>query len=174
MITEVGLYGRMAGSVTRTVQPGFVGAPPFTFAENDLSNQLSLELGAMKNRSGGTALGASVMASFGTGASLAVKGRHRRWLSPSGTALDLGAGPVLVGRAQAGVGPNTPGLTADVALNAKDLGAVVLRVDVLRARDKTMTALYAGARVGSQPALVATGALTVGLFLLIRALDNGF
>ncbi len=174
MITEVGLYGRMAGSVTRAVQPGFDGVPPSTFTERDLSNQLSLELGAMKNRLGGTALGATVMASFGTSASLAIKGRHRRWLSPGGTALDLGVGPVLVGRAHSGGGPNTPGLTADVALNARDLGALVLRADVLRARDKTATALYGGARVGSQPALVATGALAVGLYLIIQALEDSF
>ena len=173
LITEVGGYQRVVGSVTRYGQGGSVGGPP-EFLSHDLGNQLTFEIGAMKNRTTNTAVGATVAASFGTGAALALKGRYRRWLSPQGIALDLGAGPILLGSAHSGDGPNTPGLTADVALNAHDFGAVVARVDVLRTNGKTASALYGGVRLGSQPAVVATGVLAIGLFIIVRSLDSSF
>ncbi len=174
MITEVGAHQRVVGSVTRYSQSGFQSGPPDEYSSNDLGNQLTFEIGVMKNRPPQTARGATVMVSFGTGASLAVKGRYRRWLSHEGLAIDLGAGPILLGRANSSAGPNTPGLTADVALNARDFGAVVARADLLRANGKTASALYGGVRLGSQPALVASGVLAVGFVLILRALNDSF
>ena len=174
LITEVGAYRRVVGSVTRYSQRGNVGGPPNEFLSHDLENQLTFEIGAMKNRTTNTAVGATVVASFGRGATVALKGRYRRWLSPQGIALDLGAGPILLGSAHSGDGPNTPGLTADVALNASDYGAVVARVDVLRTNGKTASAVYGGVRLGSKPAVVATGVLTIGVFIIVRAFNNSF
>ncbi len=170
MITEVGVYQRVVGSATRVVLLGFEGGAPFEYVTNDMGNQLTFEVGAMRNRSATTAIGATAMASFGTGGSLAVKGRYRRWLSTPGLSLDLGAGPALIGRAYSRTGANTPGLTADVALTARDFGAVVARVDLQRTDGKTASALYGGVRLGSQPALVASGVLAVGFVLILQAL----
>lgn len=87
LITEVGAYRRVVGSVTRYSQGRSVGGPP-EFLSHDLGNQLTFEIGAMKNRPTNTAVGATVVASFGRGATVALpalafaardSARSRRW-----------------------------------------------------------------------------------------------
>jgi hypothetical protein len=174
MLTEVGYYAPVVTSRTRYRYQQPDGYPQYEYIAKDLDDVLSFEIGAMQNRTPTTAVGGTVQFTFGTGAAIAVKGRYRRWLTPQGLSLDFGAGPVLLGQANSASGANTPGLTGDVALNAHDFGALVVRTDVLRTRGKTAYALYGGARLGAQPALVGTAILTAGFIVLLNALSQEF
>ena len=62
------------------------------------------------------------------------------------------------------------GATAEIALNAADYGAVVLRTDYLRRGGQTSSALYGGVRLGSRPAVGATVGLALAWTALIAAL----
>jgi len=176
VLTEIGYYRRAAGSrqTFASAYTGGDGAPnTLSYTADDIGSQLTWELGMMANRSPRTALGGTLLLGVGDGgADVGVKARYRRWLLQDGTAVDLGAGVVtgtIVGRAG---NARTLGVTADVALNAADFGAIVLRMDVLRSSGRTSSALFGGVRLGSKPALVGTGVLAIGFALLVAALAN--
>lgn len=177
VLTEVGYYGRAAGSSqTFTYSATTPDGSPLAYShtERDIESQLTFEVGLMANRGPRSALGATLLLGAGHGgADVGVKGRYRRWLTPDGIALDVGAG-VISGGGYSSEARNATGsgVTADIALNAADYGAVVLRTDALRIHGRTTSAVYGGVRLGSRPALVGTGVLAVGLLLLVLALAN--
>lgn len=177
VITELGYYARAAGSVFHYTEryTGPNGEPlENSFADNDMSSQLTWEVGMMANRGPRTALGATLLLGVGDGGGdVGLKGRYRRWLADDGVALDVGAG-VIRGSLNGPRGTDTGGgITADVALNAADYGAIVVRADMLRARGRNASALYGGVRLGSRPALLGTGALAVGFVFLLMAFARG-
>lgn len=177
VITEVGYYGRAAGSretFTYTYPTTDGGQQEVSYTENDIGSQLTFEVGLMGNRGPRAALGATLLLGLGTGgADVGLKGRYRRWLTPDGIALDLGAGIVSGGGNSRDGRATGNGVTADVALNTADYGAIVLRMDALRLNGHTASAVHGGVRLGSRPALIGTGVLAVGLILLIAALSQG-
>jgi hypothetical protein len=175
VLTEVGYYALAAGtSVTLVVpQSGGEGTPDFSYTTRDIRSQLSWEFGLMANRGTHSAIGATLLLGVGEGgADIGVKGRYRRWLGADGLSLDAGSG-IFVGSLDGQTGSSSGvGLTGDIAVNAADYGAVVLRIDVMRAQARTAAAVYSGVRLGSKPALGATGLLAIGLMLVISALAN--
>lgn len=176
VLTEIGYYRRAAGSSSTFVVPGSGGdgKPDFSYTQRDIDTQLAWEFGLMANRGPRTAVGATLLLGVGDGgADVGIKGRYRRWLGTDGVSLDVGSG--LFGGTLNGQrgSANGIGVTGDVALNAADYGAVVARLDLMRADDRTATALYGGVRLGSKPALAAMGLLGVGMLFLIRALAGG-
>lgn len=171
VLTEIGYYARAAGSSSSFIVPGSgdQGRPDFPVTLRDISPQVSWELGLMSNRGPKSALGATVLIGAGGGdggAEVGLKARYRRWLGDNGLAIDVGSG-LFAGSLTAPNGrANGAGITGDVALNAADYGAVVVRFDALRADDRTATALYTGVRLGSKPALGATGLLAAFVILV--------
>ncbi len=170
-LTEAGYYRRLSGS-------DFVEAyPTQSFDREHLSSHWSWEIGAMVNRQSMSALGATVLLGMdGIGNRVGLKGRYRRWLDRQGGTLDLSAG-VLKAQA-AGSFPDwasdAGGLTADVSLGWGDLIATTARVDLLRRRDGTMVnAVYAGARLGSYPAVIGTTAAAIVIGTLVALIFSG-
>ena len=164
VITEVGYYASSVGTSTTFTAPGSggQGRPDYSNTARDMGPQFTWELGMMANRGANSAIGATLLLGAGEGgADVGLKGRYRRWLGDGGLAIDVGSG-VFAGTLNAVDGKaDGAGITSDVALNAADFGALVLRLDVVRADNRTATALYAGVRLGSKPALGATGLLGV-------------
>ena len=177
VLTELGYYARAAGS-TESYSQTYTGSDgqstTTSYTENDMSSQLTWEVGMMTNRGPRAALGATLLLGFGdSGGDVGLKGRYRRWLGRDGAALDVGGG-VIRGTTNGRSGTRTgTGLTGDVALNAADYGAIVVRMDMLRAEGRNTSAIYGGVRLGSKPALVGTGALAVGFVLLLMAFASG-
>jgi hypothetical protein len=87
-------------------------------------------------------------------------------------AVDVGTGLFAGSLETVGGKASGVGITSDVALNAADYGALALRLDVMRADNRTATALFAGVRLGSKPALGATGILGAWALLVLAALSN--
>jgi hypothetical protein len=178
VLTEVGYYAHAAGSrqtFTNSVTLDDGSQHTYSRTENDVGSHLAFELGLMANRGPRAALGATLLLEVGHGGpDVGIKGRYRRWLTPNGTALDVGAGVISGSSYQGGGGDaNGHGVTADVALNASDYGAIVLRMDALRVGGRTTSAVYGGVRLGSLPALIGTGILAVGVVALLLALAGG-
>lgn len=175
VITEIGVYPRAAGTSTRftVLDPGSPDRPEFSYTLRDIAPQLTWELGLMTNRGPQSALGATVLLGVGDGgADVGLKGRYRRWLGDGGMAIDVGTGLFAGSLEKVNGKASGAGITGDVAFNAADYGALVLRVDVMRADNRTATALFTGVRLGSKPALGATGLLGVALILVVSALSN--
>ncbi len=176
VLTEIGYYA--VGAVTQrhfqyTYPTGTGDSVTYRYAEDAMSPQLTAELGMMQNTGPRTALGATIVLGFGTGgADVGLKGRYRRWLSPSGMALDLGAGVMSGTLQQANGDVRSPGLTMDAALNVADYGALVVRTDIQRSRGQTAHALFGGVRLGSRPAAAGSVLLVAGFFALV-ALFSG-
>lgn len=176
VLTEIGYYG-VAAVTQQHYQYSYPGTNgdtvTYRYSEDAMSSQLTAEVGVMQNLGPRTALGGTFVLGFGTGgADVGIKGRYRRWLSPTGMALDLGAG-IISGTLQQSSGDvRSPGVTMDVALNAADYGALVLRTDIQRANGKTARALYGGVRLGSRPAAAGSALLVAGFFALV-ALFSG-
>jgi hypothetical protein len=177
VLTEVGYYARAAGSreTFTNSYTGNDGLPATSsYTQDDIASQLTWEVGLMANRGPRAALGATLLLGIGHGGGdIGLKGRYRRWLSPDGVALDVGAGVISGSMDGASGGVTASGLTTDVALNAADYGAVVLRMDVMRAEGRTASALYGGVRLGSRPAIAGTGVLALGFVLILAALAGG-
>ncbi|MCC6243743.1 MAG: hypothetical protein IT353_12945 [Gemmatimonadaceae bacterium] len=160
-VTEIGYYVPIistSGIYDSTAVDNDTFGPPISLAGQryrDASSQLTMQLGAMANVGRTSALGGVVLLGFGaSGANRGLVVRYRRWLSADNVALDLSAG-VVRGRMEGSRSAVTPrGMTAEVALNAEDRGALVLRGDMLRDdRGRTSSALLGGVRLGSQPAV---------------------
>jgi hypothetical protein len=133
------------------------------------------EVGWMFNRSPKLAIGGTVFAGalvdnafeFRPG----VKARLRYWIDPR-TGLDLGAGLVL-GRTPASGTFNSPdehrlGGAGHVGLSFHDVAVLIFEVEYLPNPTDRDVAAYAGARIGSKPAMWT--ALIVGPLLGLGAL----
>ncbi len=172
VITEMGYYKPVTTSQATLVLPsGQVLRYPH------IDPQLTVNVGAMVNRGSHSAVGGTVLFGFGGGgAQLGVLGRYRRWLTADGFAVDVAAGLVqgelidaeryLASRGKA------MGVTGELALNAGDYGAVVLRLDMLRRQNRENSALYLGARLGSKPAVGASIVLLTLSVLVVAALNG--
>lgn len=170
-ITEAGYYRRLGGSeVDRNLGDVTIAAPA-------LDSHLSWEVGGMVNHGPIEAFGGTLLVGVdNAGARLAVKARYRRWLGRSST-LDFSGGPA---RAVARV-PDTGGarfhtraygVTGDIALGWGDWAAVTVRAEALRVGDRTVGAVYGGARLGSYPAVGVTVAGALYVALLVAALSG--
>lgn len=178
LITEIGAYRRLLRpSTTITVPKTGIGQPD-TYSYNKEPNRafVSIEVGGMKNLSDRSAIGATAVFSWlGAEGGAGVKARYRRWLSPNGIALDIGAGvesrpyEVYLGKEE------SPGFTSDIAINAADYLSVVARYDLLRINGRTKPELSLGVRAGSIPAAftVAGIATTFSVLLTIIVLSGG-
>jgi hypothetical protein len=174
LVAEGNLYTAVAGS--RYDRRGHDGR---TTRSLELTGYAAWEVGGMVNVGPRTAWGTTVMlGGDANGVRMALKGRYRRWLSPA-TALDLGAGVLGAGRSVPHVDqPGNDhvaavGLTADASLGLTDWVSLGGRADLLfsDAEDDPATAYYAGVRLGTRPALVATAAPLV--FAAIAAVFAG-
>lgn len=146
-----------------------------------LTGHVNWEVGVMMNRSPAHAVGATVLVGAdANGLRLGAKGRYRRWMGRD-AALDLGAG-VLAAQQSApfeGADVNKPGnrhvwaggLTGDAALGLTDWVSLSVRGDLLLdAQGSPSHGVYAGLRLGTRPAAVASVApfvLALGAFLLV-------
>ena len=163
VVTEVGYFASVLGTAAGNRYAG---------SSRALDSHVSWELGYMRNRDDGTAMGGVLLVGADhRGARIGAKIRGRRWLAHRGT-LDAGAGVVSAGvlaqeasYAGRGVGP-----TADVSLGWRDIAALSLRADAIRTAGRTSVGVYGGARLGGVPALVATAAAAIGVAILAALL----
>jgi hypothetical protein len=165
-ITEIGLYH----PVLRSRREYDLGSRQLSYP--DVERQGTAQIGGMVNRSANTAVGGTILFGLGTGAAdFGVIGRYRRWLSSDGMSIDVGAG-VIQGNIDGSSVADARGMMAELALNAADYGALIVRTDVLRARGETNAALFSGVRVGSRPAIATGVVLAIGFSLLLAALAD--
>lgn len=163
VVTEVGYFASVLGTPADN---------PYAGGRRALDSHVSWELGYMRNRDDGTAVGGVLLVGGDhRGARVGAKIRGRRWLARRST-LDVGAGVVSAGvlvpepsYAGRGVGP-----TADVSLGWRDIAALSLRADAIRTSGRTSVGVYGGARLGGVPALAATAAAAVGVAVLVALL----
>lgn len=141
------------------------------------------EVGGMLNRGRNSAIGGTLLFDANSdGVNVGAKARYRRWLTPDGLALDIGAGFRTTRDEISGDyvypadgtysyrGPhNSVGFTGDIAINAMDYVAIVTRVDVSRYDRRLQPTISLGVRAESRPALFATGGLaaTYGALILV-------
>ena len=139
----------------------------------DLHEHFNVSVGGMVNHRPRAAFGAAVMLGDGPeGERVGVEARARRWLGAHG-AVDVSAGPLeaLVHAPPPSGRARGYGVGADVSLMWFDWVGLTVRGEVLRAEGRTVHALYAGARLGTYPAVVVTagiGALVSYFALLGR------
>jgi hypothetical protein len=143
---------------------------------------LGWTLGAMRNVSARTAVGATLTgAAAGQGHFVAASARLRRWTGAN-TSVELAAGPALPevpvpapfpGMPDAQGEARRPGVLLDARLNGADLVALTARAVVVpRAGGRTHAAGFVGASLGSHAAVagnVVLGALTA---LVIYAISG--
>ena len=124
----------------------------------------------MRNWRASSAIGATLLlGADATGARFGAKARYRRWLTPDGVSVDLGAG-VIVGNL-----PHvsrTASLTGDIAINFSDYGALVGGAEYARPNGRSRAALFGGARLGSKPGLITTGLSTLVALVGVIALAS--
>jgi hypothetical protein len=148
---------------------------PFATGGEPQVHYFNAEVGWMFNRSPRLAIGGTVFAGalvdyafeFRPG----VRARVRYWIDPR-TGVDLGAG-LVVGRTPASGTFNSPdehrlGGAGHVGLSFHDAAILILEVEYLRNPVDRDLAAYAGARIGSRPAMWTT--LIVGPLLGLLAL----
>ena len=137
----------------------------------DLHEHFNVSVGGMVNHGPSAAFGAAMMLGDGPeGERVGVEARARRWLGAHG-AVDVSAGPLeaLVHAPPPSGRARGYGVGADVSLMWFDWVGLTVRGEVLRAEGRTVHALYAGARLGTYPAVVVTagiGALVSFLSIL--------
>ena len=167
-LTEVGYYKRAFGYGV------FPASPLPDERRPDLDSHGSWEVGLMSNRSPRTAVGATVLVGIGGSTSrLGLKGRYRRWI-PERKFVEVSAGALRVAT-------NTPysagritgfGITGDVSVGWRDWVALTARGDAVRGSGHTAGAVYAGVRLGSYPAIVATAAVAAYIGLILALLSG--
>lgn len=142
---------------------------------------LSLELGGMKNLNAKNAAGMTAIFDLdGDEFNVGMKARYRRWLEANGLALDVGAGFVTRNSIdlteQPGYFYYSRGardkrlyFTGDVAVNVQDYVSIITRVDIGKYDRRLQPTVGVGARLGSLPAVITTGAIaaTYGALLTI-------
>lgn len=181
LITEIGFHYRMLRP-SRTVSfPGGVGLMPYTQKRQAASKFITAELGAMNNVGQRTAFGLTLSfagenGNIGSGfdASVGVKARYRRWLASDGVSFEVGAGVESREDLFALLPRRSAGLTADVAINANDHIAAVLRYDHMRVDGRSKPALSFGVRPGAQAGFFTAASIAVtGLLaaLLVSGID---
>lgn len=129
----------------------------------------TLDIGFMRNRLDGTALGGTLQIGAGDASRrrLALEVRRRQWLTGR-LALDVGAGPLEINTRKAfrpfaaGAGY---GLTSHAGLSLMDLITVTTNVDVVSGGRPQLTLMFGG-RFGSFPAV---GAAVLGALLAAAA-----
>ena len=168
---ELGYFQRIAGTMFDE------GYPPNEYRRPELESHVSLELGAMVNRGDRRAIGGTVLlaGARGVGGSrLAFKGRYRQWLEDGRGTVDLSAGVLRadVPRVYPQHGRVAYGLTGDVSLGYGDLAALTLRADAVQAGGHASTSVYAGAKLGSYPAVGASVVIVALTALVIAALSQ--
>jgi hypothetical protein len=169
-VFELSLMGRLAG----THQPHEGPTPPGAY--RDLREYLAFDVGRMVNRADGYAIGGSLQAGGieNGGTRFALKARRRDWHA-HGFSTDLAAGPLLA--QQQSSFPNQGlvqgfGLTAETALGNRGLASVVLSGDAIHIEGRTASALHAGGRLESFPALGGAAVLAIGVVALIVVLSR--
>lgn len=193
LLTEVDFFGNVVRpSATFTSTYMFDSVPRTYSYEVHQSNwKFSGELGGMINHGKSNAFGGTLMLDAGPdGVNVGAKARYRRWLTPQGIALDVGAGvrtakdDVPGNFTYSNVYDSQPmrarrnlAFTSDVAINAMDYAALVARVDVEKYGRKTQPTVSLGVRTGSRPAVFALAGIGVTyaalLTILVIALGNG-
>lgn len=170
VITEIGYYASLLStSVTIPPAPGYPNPERQRVA---FTNHGTFEIGVMHNRGPSSAVGATLfLGGDGHGIRYGARARYRRWLDSEGQSLDLSSGIIAGSLPQTGL---TAILSSDAALNFSDYGAVVAGVDVAHTHGRPHAALFGGARLGSKPAVIATGAVMVGAMLVYAALSRMF
>lgn len=171
LLTELSRHGRVAGTgFQQQFGNGTAAYRP------DLGTYTHFEFGVMHNRSARTAWGlAAGLGQDGSGLRVTAKARHRRWIGAAAS-VDLGAGiasatarapyPELSARAF--------GLTGEVAVNVSDLVGLHLSADLMRTADeRTVSAMYAGARLGSYAGLATFAAVTLYRAIIAAAVMTG-
>lgn len=181
LLAEGGAHTLLAGSRYRRI--GFGYGNRGVTRKPHLTGHVNWEAGVMINRSPAHAVGATVLVGAdANGLRLGAKGRYRRWMGRE-AALDLGAG-VLAAQQSApfeGADVNNPGnrhvwaggLTGDAALGLTDWASLSVRGDLLLdAQGSPSHGVYAGLRLGTRPAAVASVAPLV-LSMVIGLLYYG-
>lgn len=171
-ITEAGYYRQLAGTeVSRTYGDVEIPGPA-------LDSHVSWELGGMVNRGRTEAFGGTLLVGVDdAGPRFALKARYRRWLGRGAGSLDFSGGPARATArvpypGSAGFTARAYGVTGEIALDWHDWAAITVRGDVMRAGDRTVGAVYGGARVGSYPALGVTAAAALYVALIAAALSG--
>lgn len=158
------LFGRPLPSC-RTMLIAQATYYPVAAGASGLGEPLEVEVGVLRNRAGGDAVGMTLaLGGDPNGARGALKGRYRRWIGRS-VALDVAAGLAAGARESADyVGEPAFGVTGDAALGLTDWISLGVRGDVLwsGADHAPAAAGYGTVRLGTVPGTVATI-----LFLLI-------
>lgn len=171
LLTELSRHGRVAGTgFQQQFGNGTAAYRP------DLGTYTHFEFGVMHNRPAGRAWGlAAGLGQDRSGLRITAKARHRRWTGVA-SSVDLGAGiasatarapyPELSARAF--------GLTGEVAVNVSDLVGLHLSADLMRTSDeRTVGAMYAGARLGSYAGLATFGVVALYRALITVAMMTG-
>lgn len=171
LLTELSRHGRVAG--TGFQQQFGNGAAVY---RPDLGTYTHFEFGVMHNRPKRTAWGlAAGLGQDRSGLRITAKVRHRRWIG-STASVDLGAGiasataraPYPEGSARAF------GLTGELAVNHSDLVGLHLSADLMRTADeRTVSAMYVGARLGSYAGLATFAVVQLYRAIVTVALMSG-
>lgn len=184
LLTELTYFRAIVNPSATLTYPSY-GDPPATYRYDVHPSEwkFSAEVVGMINRGKHSAVGGTLLIDGGPeGASIGLKGRYRRWLTPEGIALDFGAGfqttkdkvfrnastsgqPILLYQ-----GPrNSVGFTGDVALNASEYVAIVSRVDINKFDSRLQPTVSLGVRAESRPAVFALGGIgiTYGVLILL-------
>lgn len=171
LLTELSRHGRVAGTgFQQEFGNGTAAYRP------DLGTYTHFEFGVMHNRPGRTAWGlAAGLGQDRSGLRVTAKARHRRWIGAA-SSVDLGAG-IASATARApypDISARAFGLTGEVAVNVSDFVGLHLSADLMRTADeRTVSAMYAGARLGSYAGLATFGVVTLYRALLAAAMMTG-
>lgn len=148
---------------------------------SSFSNELEWNLGHMVNVDGDWALGGELTLGTGRYDRAALRVRGRRWLNPD-VSVEAEAG-VRWSSGDYSAAPATPvGPTLGARLNIRDQGAFFVRWDAYSLPEipassgyddpgGTQHALSVGVAAGSVPGLAATGAVGLGLLVLISSVN---
>lgn len=133
---------------------------PRILRSSDLDSPFEWEIGALVNRGPTYAVGGTVVLGVdGNGRRVAVKGRYRRWISPT-AAVDASGGLAMANRGWATTVTDrgTVGVTGDVAVGFTDWVSVGVRGDLLwsHAASEPVGATYGTVRLGTGAGLVVS------------------
>lgn len=171
LLTELSRHGRVAGTgFQQQFGNGTAAYRP------DLGTYTHFEFGVMHNRPARMAWGLAVgLGQDRSGLRVTAKARHRRWIGAT-SSVDLAAG-IASATARAPypeISARALGLTGEVAVNVSDLVGLHLSADLMRTADeRTVSAMYAGARLGSYAGLATFAAVTLYRAIITAAVMTG-
>lgn len=171
LLTELSRHGRVAGTgFQQQFGNGTAAYRP------DLGTYTHFEFGVMHNRPARTAWGlAAGLGQDRSGLRVTAKARHRRWIGAA-SSVDLGAG-IASATARAPypeISARAFGLTGEVAVNLSDLVGLHLSADMMRTADeRTVSAMYAGARLGSYAGLATFAVVQLYRAIIAAAMMTG-